>query len=139
MGFAKRVFVVSGALLATLSLVACSQTLCVDAFTDLDVVLSEDLARHVTEVTTSGATCAEASTACTFRKRSDLPCTRYSIGTQKPADCRIEVNFDDRPLYHRDVKFVEDRSGECSTKLVRPEYPAFRVPDEGPGEVVEGT
>ncbi len=117
---------------------ACSQTLCVDAFTDLDVVLSEDLARHVTEVTVSGAKCAEASTTCTFRKRSDLPCTRYSIGTQTPADCHIEVQFDDRPRYYRDVNFVADQTGECDTILIRPEYPAFRVPDNGPGPI-DGT
>ncbi|MFO0679279.1 MAG: hypothetical protein U0169_22315 [Polyangiaceae bacterium] len=131
-----RVVVPTLALAVGALTVACSQTLCVDAYDDLDVVMTEDLGGHVTEVTISGQGCTEASTSCTFRKRSDSPCTRYSIGLRAAATCRIEVRFDDRPLYYRDVNFVNDRSGECTTTLVRPEYPAFRVPDNGPGEVV---
>jgi hypothetical protein len=120
---------------ATAAANGCSQTLCVDAFLDVDIVMSENTGSHITDIGASGEACRDVTIDCTYRKTPSSPCTRYSATARATGVCTFDVVFDDRPAFRQTMRYVAQNDGICPTTLIKPEYPAFRIPDYEPEPV----
>lgn len=108
---------------------ACSQTMCVEAYEPLEVVMTEELSANHRDVVVTGC---DATAVCAFRRAFGAPCVRYTVLTRRPSTCTIEVRFEDRPSYTQRIAFVDERDEVCGTPLIRPEVAGYRVPDFGP-------